>query len=459
MNKLKKAAIAALVAVAGWFGLRQFTGTTPPNIASQIVCDASSHPMTAQVKPALFNSYVDADLGGTVRRITDAQLYFPNEVDHSKWVIVPMYSTVPAWNADESYLLLYTRANGGTHLLLDGKTYRLIKKIDVPASDVDQLLWDQTNPRIFYYASTYPEKPTSPAALYSYDVTTDKITLIRDFRDAGCNAVTEPISLGHAAYMSWDPLNQYLGFQCAIQGHEDANAIRFIYNLTTNKVTGLIHYACGFNGKPACNGLAWSSGADGLLGEFLGQVYDNKFVLQRSLGLTSIAEHNSQGSSLSGHDTWNGVVFDSPTGDNGSFVQVDETTGALTVIIGPKTGWPPPRSLTHNSAIAFQKPYQVAISSVGGAPWGQGVLDSEIVIADIGQGANGTNVICRPAHHRSEAGNAPGCSATPQHDCWGYWGEPHVTQSPSGTRLLYASDWLAGASVDSYVVELPSYHP
>ena len=31
--------------------------------------------------------------------------------------------------------------------------------------------------------------------------------------------------------------------------------------------------------------------------------------------------------------------------------------------------------------------------------------------------------------------------------------------SPSGTRLLFASDWGNGATVDSYVVELPSYQP
>jgi hypothetical protein len=31
--------------------------------------------------------------------------------------------------------------------------------------------------------------------------------------------------------------------------------------------------------------------------------------------------------------------------------------------------------------------------------------------------------------------------------------------SPSGTRVLFASDWGNGKSVDAYVVELPSYRP
>lgn len=41
-----------------------------------------------------------------------------------------------------------------------------------------------------------------------------------------------------------------------------------------------------------------------------------------------------------------------------------------------------------------------------------------------------------------------------------YWGEPHVTISPIGTRLLFGSDWSGsedGVSVDSYVAELSSY--
>jgi hypothetical protein len=34
-----------------------------------------------------------------------------------------------------------------------------------------------------------------------------------------------------------------------------------------------------------------------------------------------------------------------------------------------------------------------------------------------------------------------------------------VTGSPTGTRAVFGSDWGGGASVDTYVVELPSYRP
>jgi hypothetical protein len=38
-----------------------------------------------------------------------------------------------------------------------------------------------------------------------------------------------------------------------------------------------------------------------------------------------------------------------------------------------------------------------------------------------------------------------------------YLGEPAVTLSLSGTRVLFSSDWYDSGSVDTFVVELPSF--
>jgi len=59
--------------------------------------------------------------------------------------------------------------------------------------------------------------------------------------------------------------------------------------------------------------------------------------------------------------------------------------------------------------------------------------------------------VCRLAHHRSTGKLAQSGEYN------GYLGEPHVTISPSGTRLLFGSDWYDSGSVDSYVIELPLY--
>ncbi|MFK8076017.1 MAG: hypothetical protein AB8B84_05485 [Granulosicoccus sp.] len=59
--------------------------------------------------------------------------------------------------------------------------------------------------------------------------------------------------------------------------------------------------------------------------------------------------------------------------------------------------------------------------------------------------------LCRVAHHRSfgrEASNA-GYNAM--------LGESVATQSPSGSRVLFNSDWYDNGSVDTYAIELPSF--
>jgi hypothetical protein len=96
--------------------------------------------------------------------------------------------------------------------------------------------------------------------------------------------------------------------------------------------------------------------------------------------------------------------------------------------------------------MAYRQPGWVFLSIVG-TPAGQNVLDNELVLADTNGGT-----ACRIGHHRSYGGNNTTLANS-------YWAEPHVVASPSGTRALFASDWGNGATVDSYVVELPSYRP
>jgi len=59
--------------------------------------------------------------------------------------------------------------------------------------------------------------------------------------------------------------------------------------------------------------------------------------------------------------------------------------------------------------------------------------------------------LCRLAHHRSYGSAAVNSRFEPS------LGEPNVTQSPSGTRVLFSSDWYDSGLVDTYVIELPAY--
>ena len=177
------------------------------------------------------------------------------------------------------------------------------------------------------------------------------------------------------------------------------------------------------------------------------RVYDTAFRVLRTVPLGDPSSHSSLGlSGTTGHDVLSSVVFDPPPGgseaaDVGTLVSFDLQTGARKVVVGLATGYPYPPSTTHVSALAHRRPGWVGVSVVGD-PAGRRVLEQELLLANVDTGK-----VCRVGHHHSFA----------KEGAWGYWAEPHVVISPTGTRLLFGSDWGNGAAVDTYVVELPSY--
>jgi hypothetical protein len=214
----------------------------------------------------------------------------------------------------------------------------------------------------------------------------------------------------------------------------------FIYDVAANAVLG----RGTFSENPA---QASPSGDLAYLSDS-GRVTDSMLNVQRTLDLKEPFGHASMGRLPTGHDTWNGQVFDpGPNGDDdiGNLVTFDLNTGASTTIIGPKTGWPYPPD-GHISAMALRQPGWIFVSTFGDTS-GKGLLDLEIAIADTSTGA-----VCRVGRHRSW-GKANTNLAEP------YWAEAHATPSPTGTRAVFASDWGNGSTVDAYVLELPSYVP
>jgi hypothetical protein len=173
----------------------------------------------------------------------------------------------------------------------------------------------------------------------------------------------------------------------------------------------------------------------------------------RSLSIKNPNEHASLGRTVDGHDIYATTNYDPPSGYpdvdyDGILVTYDLNDSSPLilpkVIIGEKTGYGYPQD-GHISAIAYKNPGWVTVSVIDAAapPDGADLLDEELVVANADTGD-----VCRVTHHRSWG------KASPQ----GYWAEPHGVPSPSGTRILFGSDWGGGATVDAYVVELPSYH-
>ncbi|PCC67191.1 hypothetical protein SAMN02745121_08698 [Nannocystis exedens] len=382
----------------------------PPDLCAGLVQDLMDRPMTPLAKPGLGEAVVDAEFGTTIRRITSVEPVGENPV------IKPAYSTIAAWNTDETRLILYDVSKG--HLLYDGETYEPLKSLPIAPPDLEQFYWHGSEPSIVLYVHG--------KTLVRFDVDTEVEEPVHTFDFCG-----GPVSAGSdPLFSSWD--SDRLGLGCDDQV--------FVFDVATNSVLG--QQTLGENPAQVA-----PSGALAYLSD-TGRVTDPALNVLRTLDLAEPWGHASLGRLTNGHDTWNGVVYDAGPGGNddiGMLVTWDLTDGTSKVIVGPKTGYPYPPA-GHISALAIHRPGWVVVSTIGD-PAGQGLLDLELLLAD-----TNTGQVCRAGRHRS----------------WGhhnmqigepYWAAPTAVPSPSGTRILFGSDWGGGGTVDTYVVELPSYTP
>jgi hypothetical protein len=399
---------------AGGSGGADASQLPPPrnvDLCAGLIKDKAAHPMTALAKPALGATVTDAEFGTTIRRITAVQAGGTNPA------IRPLYSTVSAWNADESRLILYDVAKG--HELYDGKTYKLIRALgDISPADLEQVYWHTSDPDVFYYVDG------KDLVRYHVGAAAKETVMTFSFCAQSAGGGSDPM------FTSFD--SNRIGLGCGDQA--------FIADIPSATVIARKTYAENPAQMSPSGKLAWLSDS--------GRVTDLGLNVVRTLDLREPFGHSSMGIWPTGQDTWNGVVFDNgPQGnsDIGSLVTFDMTTGTSKVVVGPKTGYPYPPT-THVSAMAYLNPGWAVVSTFGDTT-GKGLLDLEITVANTVDGT-----VCRVGRHRSW-GKSNTNLAEP------YWAEAHAVPSPSGTRIVFASDWGNGATVDAYVVELPSYKP
>lgn len=409
--------------------------TTGSNLCEGLITDQNNYPMSALAKPALGEAVIDPQFGTTIRRITDIE----SSVTGEQAVLKPMYSTVQAWNADESYLILYQRGEG--HHLFTGDTYQFIRPLDITPADLEEVFWHFTDPDLLFYVEPYYINEENPGQrLIRYHVSSDTKEVVRSFADI-CTINEGVVGGGDVQMMSWD--SDVIGLRCV---NEPARF--FGYRISTDTVTSILTSGVGNDYLPWYAPQAAPSGNRFFL-DF--DVLDSNLNFVRRLNMGNV-EHSSLGKLSNGNDGFFGVAFaEGPQGGcgPGSLIAHDLTDGSCRTLVGEENGYPYPPSGTHVSALAHLRPGWVAISGIGvanggeTAQAGQEVLDNELLLVNTAPGGE----ICRVAHHRSFGDGGP----------HGYWSEPHVVISPSCTRLLFGSDWEGGASVDTYVVELPSY--
>jgi len=365
--------------------------------------------MTAMAKPARLSTIVDPQFGTTIRRITDVAAQFSG----SK-VCKPAYSTVPAWNCDESLLVLYIAGKG--HALFNGKTYDFIRQLDIQPTDLEHFYWSATDQDVMFYSYAWEMSGKLLRQLIKYHVAKGTKEVVYDIPNA--TDVDEVDFGGDPVYCAYN--NDRFGFR-----KRGKTPQGFTLKLSTKTESPRIR----FDGAPQVS----PSGRYALLGSSMMDAATLTKLWTREMDPN---EHGTMVRLPNGQDVWAACQFDGAK--QGTMVTENLDTAVVSVVIGPVNGYPYPPSGTHLSGHAINAPGLVAISVTGNRN-GKGLLDQELLLVNLA-----TNTVYRVGRHRSAGGDGAD----------GYWAEPHVNISPSGKRLLFGSDWGGGATVDSYVVEL-----
>ncbi len=388
------------------------TDTETPDLTFELTAnDLDLHPMQDIAKPAYLDTIIDPSFGTTIRRISDAG-------DGN--IVKPMYSTIQAWNTDESLMILYEQGKG--HQLLNGMDYSFIKYLDVNPDDLEQIFWDFNDPDVFFYI----DKATSD--LIKYSVGSENKEILTNLKSLS-NCAGNIGSGNDVQMMSWD--SDVIGFRCD-------NTTAYYYRISSGELTEFtiddLNYIAPM---PGPSGQTFYHNTD---------VYGPDGNLALSLNEKK-SEHSSLGKLTDGTDAHFAVAFaQGPEGGcAGNIIAHDLATGECFPVISEEQGFDYSKSGTHISAVSHKNPGWIAASMMGFEKDGQKLLDQELVLARVEKG----NVeVYRIGHHRADE------------DEFDYWGEPHAVISPTGTRVLFGSDWSGaddGKSVDSYVVELPAF--
>jgi hypothetical protein len=400
-------------------------------VPAQIITNHDALPQPDLPKPQKLALFTEPVFGSTMVRITDARL------DNQPGAF-PQYAKRQAWNADESLMLL--TCDDGSFSLYDGTTYRRVKSM-APVGGED-VFWHPTRKEIvlynpgnemrqynvltdddalvvsmpeFYFAHTRGEGNLSRDGRYyacygcDYDEATGEL-LPRAFVVVDLDAKTEisrftlTNSLDDFDWISISPLGNYV----------------------------VVDYATLVTGR--FNGI---------------EVYDRqfKFLWQKPLG----SGHSDLTVDGNGDECLVIGVYDDV--DNESQVwKYRLRDGKATLLLGGMN-WSFYNHISCRNTLDREWCWISAYDGEGrltddSASWLP--FEDEVFAVKL----DGSLEVRRVAHHRSRRFSP----STPDGDNSVYWAEPHATASPSGTRILFGSNWREhineSTGIDAYVVDL-----
>lgn len=449
------------------------TSVFAQNWCSGKVTDRDSRIVSAIDKPRVLQTYVDPAFGTQVTRITNAPYGTARRT---------LYNTIQPWNADESLLMLYhTGDDEAGHHLYDGKTYKYIRRMEFSAADIEGIYWDEYDSSTLYFIQRRPSNDPLYGKLVKYNVNTRKRSLAAD-PDPLCGKPSERNGIIVRGGNDIQGIaNNTVGLRCAndsVSGN--SSDITFHANVRTGKISQAVTLdptrpqgANTYGFRPDVAASTMHSGQRVVIQDSVFDA-DMNFLYRFDSSLGNYTarngrryaapklEHATTGQMPDGHDAIfsprydpapNGCDGDSDAG-RGAVVAHDVESGTCQVMVGRSTGWGYPLSGVHLSSESRENPGWVTMTTVGyrnldylkngrAAPLSFSELSLTYADPD-----NPTT--CRIAHTRTT-----GKYATRGESYRGaYFGEPHAVMSPSGSRVLFNSDWYDSGSVDTFAVDV-----
>lgn len=362
-------------------------------------------PAPNMAMPNYLQDSIDPTFGTTLTRITgDVGASIPN-IQGETWRNVARhgYATRQPWNADESLLYLGKHSNlnssSGPDLFLDGNTYEVIKQANLPSGNEHR--WHQTDPELFLVIRD--------TEIITWNYNTEIITQLISY--SGYSNV----ELGGTGNFTND------GKKVAVSGirNSDNKLVVFILDIENqtkgtdidiSEINALDYVSISSKGNYIIVVGTYASGGDRT------KVYDsigNQVGFWDEYGMPS---HFDLATDVNGDEVAVGVS--KSDSQQGKLIKRRLSDGLVTELT--TGGWPP-----HTSARAINRPGWVFASTSASANYSPYMREIIAVKLDGSR-------IERIAHTRNVL----------EH----YLNETHACPSPSGSRVIFASDWGSGST-------------
>lgn len=368
--------------------------------------------MPAQPMPGYLQPVTDQTYGTTITRVSD-RAAFGSTRDH----LTHEYATMPAWNCDQTMLLLMQ--TGYPNVILDARDYTILGRHSVPSGAT----WSYTNPDVMYGGAT------------------GQNTLLRYTVSAKSSATW--FTFGDYTSIKWAGENNLCQTDsfAAVLGYKGSELFLVTFDMTARSIIAeksLGNLAVGDTDPNGVNAIMMSA-----RGGFVVVFYKTKgtgptqgwHLYDRNLNYVRFFQENSAHCDMGVDPQGNEVLVSGNSANDRSIVMVRFSDNVKTVLMsGAKMSYS-----IHISCRNFKRPGWCYLSDFG-APSGnnQAYAAWNKVFAIKMDGSQTVQVF--GWEHRSTSED--------------YYHSPRVCASPDGSKVIFCSDWGDDAGpVYSYVAE------